>query len=486
MPPETDPPTLWRELRSWPRSVQVGFAGVAVAVFASTFVIESLLAYDFPDRSAWPEGELPTAIAVDAAGGGEDEAALPEGVAVYAGEPLWRAAIEEEGERLAEVDEGTLRLADGRLALERDGAEAWSYTWEEFGPEIGVAGGVVVVSRAVGDPAAEDYEWPGRQETVALDLATGEEVWRDEEASFVSVFADAVVMTECTGEQDDHVGDCTLHVRDPADLSVRWSVPTYASAQVVADGAWTGEPLPERLLIESYPTGNESRTVTVYEDGEDLLSVATHAETVLSGDVLVVYDDYDDNPADGCTAALAGHRLGNAAPAWELTAMTRKSADFTSCGGLPTAEARDGMLPLTVDGVPSIVDAATGEALWEAPAEGQAVAVSPEGDALVVAAWEDGADDLVAYDADTGEERWRADAAFGSGDRAWAVGSTLWLYGDASMWGWSSYDVYAYDLATGEGTALPGTAAYFAPGQVVTSTGDYDAPELSAWPIELW
>ncbi|GAA2287121.1 hypothetical protein GCM10009853_048010 [Glycomyces scopariae] len=85
-----------------------------------------------------------------------------------------------------------------------------------------------------------------------------------------------------------------------------------------------------------------------------------------------------------------------------------------------------------------------------------------------------------------GTERWRSSADFGSGDRATAVGNTLWLYGDAGMWGWTSYDLYAYDLASGAGAALPGAAAYFTPGELVTTTGDYDAPVLSAWPSDLW
>jgi hypothetical protein len=485
MTPDADRTTLWRELRSWPRFVQFGFAGLSAAVFASMFVIESFYAPDFPDRSQWPEGEIPEAIAIGAVEGPEDDsgAELPEGVERYAGDPLWTADVAVEGDQVAQVDQGVLRWADGRLSLERDGATAWVHMWDQFGPEVGVAGDVVIVSERVED-LADEYGWPGRQDTVALDLDTGEEVWRDREASFVTVFADAVLMTECTGEQDDRIGDCTLSSRDPADLSLQWSTPTYASARSVTDSVWTGEPAPDRLLVESYPTGHESRTVTVYEDGESLGSVATRGGVALAGDTLVVYDDYDDNPADGCAARLAGHRFGESAPAWEVEARTRKSADLSSCGGLATTEARDGRLPLTVDGVPSIVDTATGEAVWEAPAAGQAIALGP--DVLVVAGWEAEAGDLVAYDTATGEERWRADGDFGSGARAGTVGATLWLYGDASMWGWSSYDVYAYDLATGEGVALPGSAAYFAPGQIVMSSGDGDTAALTAWPTELW
>ncbi|SDE05214.1 PQQ-binding-like beta-propeller repeat protein [Glycomyces harbinensis] len=482
MPPDTDRTTLWQELRSWPRYAQFGFAGLSAVVFASMFLIEQLYEPDFPDESTWPEGEIPGSIAVGAVEEAAEAPELPEGVEAYRGDPLWTSEIAEEGDQVAQIDQGTLRLADGRLALERDGATVWEHTWEEFGPEIGVAGGVVVVSESSG----EDAEWPGLQDTVALDLDTGEEVWRDREASFVTVFSDAVLMTECTGAQDDHLGDCTLYARDPADLSLQWSTPTYASAQAATGSSWTGEPMPDRLLVESYPTGHDSRVVTVYEDGESLVSAAAQGGAAVSGDTLIVYDDYDDNPADGCTALLSGHRFGGSGPAWEVEAQTRKTADFTYCGGLPTAEAQEGRLPLTIDGVPSIVDAATGETVWEAPAAGQAIALGPGGDVLVVADWEAEADNLVAYDSATGEERWRASAAFGSGDRAWALGATLWLYGDAGMWGWSSYEVYAYDLGSGEGVALPGTAAYFVSGEIVTSTGDYDAPVLSAWPTEVW
>jgi outer membrane protein assembly factor BamB len=482
MPPETEPATLWQELRSWPRYVQFGFAGLAAAVFASTFVIEPLHDRDLPDRSAWPEGELSEHVEVGDAPAAEAETELPEGVRTYTGNPLWTARIEEDGEQIAQIEQGTLRRTGDGLRLERDGETVWSYGWETYSPEVGVAETVVVVSQDLGE--LTDDEWPGRRDTVALDLETGEEVWRDQEASFVTVYADAVIMTECTGEQDDHIGDCTLYSRDPADRSEQWSTPTYASAQTAVDSTWTGGRAPDRLLVESYPTGNESRTVTLYEDGRSLASVRTHDGVTIAGDTLVVAADYDDNPADGCTATVSGYGFGDAEPVWELEAMTRKTADLSSCGGLPTAEAQDGKLPLTIDGVPSIVDVATGETVMEAPAEGQAIALSPDADLLVTVGWEEG--ELVAYDAASGEERWRAGTTFGSGDRAWAFGSTLWLYGDASMWGWTTYGVYAYDLATGEGVALPGAAAYFLEDAIVTSSGDYDALALQAWPAEVW
>jgi outer membrane protein assembly factor BamB len=485
MSSHTDPPALlWRELRSWPRYVQFGFAGLAAAVFAATFVVEPLYEPDFPDRSAWPEGELPTGIAIDAAETGSGESAALEGVEPYQGDPLWTATFAADGEQVARVDQGTLRWADGRIELERDGETAWSYGWESYGPDVGVADEVVVISESLGETTDTEYEWPGRRDTVALDLDTGEEVWRDQDASFVSVFADAVFMTECTGAQSDRLGDCTMYARDPVDRSEQWSIPTYASAQIDSDIAWTGAPAPDRLLVASYPTGNESRTVTVVENGERLLSVPTRSSTTLAGDTLIAYDEYDDNPADGCTAVLTGHRIGQSEPAWELEAMTRKTADFASCGGLPTVEARDGRLPLTIGGVPSIVDVATGDAVWEAPTEGQAIAVAP--DTLVTADWEAEEDNLVAYDTATGEERWRANATFASGDATWSVGSTLWLHGRGDRWSGESSGVVAYNLTTGEGLALPGTADYFIPGRITTTSGDLDIVTRNLWPTELW
>jgi hypothetical protein len=478
----TDPDTLplWREFRSWPRTVQAGLAVLALAIFAATFFIEAVLAYDFPDESTWPAGEIPDGVPIDAAVNPVEET-LPEGVDRYAGEPIWTAEAVE-GEQIAHLGQDTLRLTDERFALERDGDTVWSRDWKEYGVEIAVAGDVVVLSLPMGDLADEDYDWPGRQDTVALDLATGDEVWRDQGASFVSVFSDAVIMTECTGEQDDHVGDCTMYARDPADLSLQWSTPTYASARVVQDTPWTGEPAPDHLLVESFPTGNESRTLTVYQGGDSLGSVPTGGDAVLSGDTLIVYDDWDDNPADGCIAVLEGYRLGESDPAWQLEAMTRKTEDLTSCGGLPTVDPVDNQLPLTIDGKPAIVDAQTGEATWSAEGEGQAVALS--GTNIAVIDWE--TEKLKLYDTSTDAELWSASANFGSGDRATVVGSTLWLYGDAGMWGWTSCDLYAYDLASGAGVALPGTASYFLPGEVVTATGEYDQETLNAWPSDLW
>lgn len=486
MSPQTDRTTLWQELRSWPRPVQFGFAGLSLAVFAVTFVLEPLAAHDFPDRSEWPEGEIRNGLPVGAVESPDEPGSgLPADVTVYQGEPLWSADLTSDGEEVAEVDQGLLRLTDERLELEKDGATVWTHQFEAYA-EVGVADEVVVIAEPIEEGSGGTYEWPGRHDAFALDLDTGDEVWRNDDASFVSVFADAVIMTECTGEQDDRIGDCTMYSRDPADLSEQWSTPTYASAEPATDEPWNAGPAPDRLLVESYPTGYESRTVDVFEDGESLVSVATQDRTALADDTLIVYDDYDDNPADGCTATLTGHRLGESKAAWEIEAMTRKTADFASCGTLPTDEPRDGKLPLTIDGVPSIVDVATGETVWEAPAEGQAIALSPKADLLVTADWEAEADNLVAYDTATGEERWRVNASFSSDDHAWTVGSTLWLLGSGTLWGLSSYDVYAYDLATGEGVALPGTAPYYVPGRIVTTAQNADAAERNVWPTELW
>ncbi|MEU6859623.1 hypothetical protein AB0B28_12220 [Glycomyces sp. NPDC046736] len=485
--PDDDHVTLWRELRSWPRTVQYGAAGLALAMIGATFALAPLHSPDFPGRSAWPEGELPQHVESEPTTDTPEAASdLPAGISLYGGEPDWVAENDEDTAQIAHIDQGELHRTDGKLELQKDGTVVWSYTWEEFGPEIGIGEDVVVISKSPDDFTDDDYEWPGREDTVALDLDTGEEVWHDQEASFVSVFSDAVLMTECTGKQENHIGDCTLYARHPTDLRTLWSVPTYASAQAETGSSWTGTPLPERLLVASYPTGHSSRTVTVYEHGRALTSVATHGKTTLAGDTLVVYDDYDDNPADGCTASLAGHRFGQTDPAWQIEAMTRKTADYTYCGSLPASGEVDGKLPLTIDGVPSIVDLETGESIFEALTEGQALAIDPEATTLIVLDWDAGEDTLAAYDTATGTERWRASTAFGSGDRATVIGSTLWLYGDAGMWGWSSYTVYAYDLATGEGVALPGTVAYFLPGQIVTDTGDYDETILKAWPADLW
>jgi hypothetical protein len=134
--------------------------------------------------------------------------------------------------------------------------------------------------------------------------------------------------------------------------------------------------------------------------------------------------------------------------------------------------------------VPSIVDAATGATEWAAPGEGQAVALGP--DTLVAVDWEAAADNLVAYDTATGEERWRANADFTGDDRTWTAGATLWLYGGGSAWGASAYDVYAYDLATGEGVAVPGSPAYFTPGRIVTRDDVSATSTVASWPTEVW
>lgn len=474
---------MWRELRSWPLYVQIGVGAAALAAVVLAFVIPLIAGPAYPDESEWPEGELPEASgSIEPAEGPEEEDSLPEGVSTYDGEPLWTHQLDTDSGSVTQLDQGTLVRTGDSLRLIADEATVWEHTWEDFSPEIGVAGDVVVITGG----AIEGAPWPGRKETIALDLDTGDEVWSNEDASFVTVFSDAVLMSECGGDQEGNIGDCTLYARDPADLSTLWSEPTYASVQAVSPSSWTGEPLPEQLIVESFPHGLEDRTVSVLEDGGEVASVQTDDSVVLEDRMMIVYDDYDDNPADGCTASVAGYRFGEDDPAWELEADMRKSADLSSCGELPNTAPRDGMLPLTIDGAPALVDLETGEAVWTGSGEGQAYTISEDAGTLIAADWESEEDNLIAYDVDSGEELWRATAGVEDSTQATAVGSTLWLYGSGSMWGWSSSGVVAYDLGTGEGFALPGSISTFAPGEVVMTDGDYETPTLTAWPVDLW
>ncbi len=482
-----EPHNMWHELRSWPLPVQIGVAAVGLGSIVLAFAVPAIVDRGDAGDSARPEGELPVAADLPETpeAPGAEDGSLPEGVSVYDGEPLWTYPLDEETGAVAHVDQGTLIRSDGSLRLIADEETVWKHTWEEFAPEIGVAEKVVVISTD-GDG---DAPWPGRRETVALDLDTGEEVWRDEDASFVTVFSDAVLMSECGGGQDERIGDCTLYARDPATLSTLWSTPTYASVRALGSSDWSGEPLPEPLLVESFPTGHASRTVSALgPGGEELVAARTQsgAAAAAAERMLLVHDDYDDNPADGCTAVLQGHPFGENGPAWEVEVQTRKSADLRSCGTLPSTAVRDGRLPLTIDGVPAVVDATTGATVWTAPEEGQAYTLGEDAGTLVAVDWESEEDNLAAYDVESGEVLWRASAAVGASTRATAIGSTLWIYGSASMWGWSDLDVTAYNLDTGEGVALPGSISSFSPGQIVMSDGEAEESRLTAWPAELW
>jgi hypothetical protein len=47
--------------------------------------------------------------------------------------------------------------------------------------------------------------------------------------------------------------------------------------------------------------------------------------------------------------------------------------------------------------------------------------------------------------------------------------------------------VFAYNLATGEGIAMPGAPTFlFTPGRIVTDTGEYDTAVLNTWPVDVW
>src|SRR5690606_25008589 len=123
--------------------------------------LPAVMGPDHPDEADWPDGEIAAAGSATAAAEdpAEAEPELPEGVSAYDGEPLWSYRLDVDSGSVTKVDQGTLVHSDGSLRLVAENETVWEHTWEDYGPEIGVAGEVVVISRG----GLEDAPWPGRQ-----------------------------------------------------------------------------------------------------------------------------------------------------------------------------------------------------------------------------------------------------------------------------------------------------------------------------------
>lgn len=432
-------------------------AAVVVAAVVATLVVTLA---DEDDRAV-PGGTIPrlgSQLAVPPAGPPSPSPGKPADLPAYSGSPLWTVPMpagtaDHDVRGFAVTGTGyVIEKREEVLGLDKAGKGVWRFTPPEVDYfTLRVTGRHVII----GYDNPDDDRWPQPQVVIALDAATGAEVWRETEASLWSVTTDTIYMSVCYGGQNNRVGDCRLSARDPASNTTRWQVPTYASSRVesVTDRTQT-VPTPPFLLVGAYATGADTYVLSAndpatgatlgrgYDGGDDRIG----SIDAVTGRTIVTSNGEDDNPADGCTALLTGFSVSGAARKWQQTVRTAKEHDGKYCGSLPESNNK-GRLGVTAEnGAPGVLNIDTGAVEWSAPAGGEAIAAS-DTTLLVVESAAGGADggaaELVAYRVGAAEPAWRAPFTGSVGSARVTITDTTVLVTE------SGGDVVGYDLKTG-------------------------------------
>lgn len=446
--------------------------GVAAVVVVGVVAALGVTLSGGDDRPV-PDGSIPTLGSQFAAPPADTPRppAEPAGLPAYTGRALWTVPLPPGTEDydlpgLAVTDAGyVLEKRDVVIGLDKAGKEIWRFTppkvdyftMQVTGPQV-----------FVGYNNPDDDRWPQPQVVIALNPATGAELWRETEASLWSVTTDTIYLSVCYGGQNNRIGDCRLSARNPADNTTRWQVPTYASARVERLSEHVQAiPTPPYLLVGAYASGADTYVLSAndpatgatlgrgYDGGDDVIGSidALTERTVVTG------NGGDDNPADGCTALLTGFSVHGAGQKWQYTARTPKKDDGKYCGHL-SETTNDGRMGVTAEnGAPSVLNVDTGAVEWSAPVGGEAVAASAT--TLLVAepveeptveSTVDGAAELVAYRVGDARPVWRAPFT-GS-----VEGATVIITDTTALVLDSGYDTVGYDLKTGKAWTYGTTA----------------------------
>lgn len=180
---------------------------------------------------------------------------------------------------------------------------------------------------------------------------------------------------------------------DPATGEVRW----YTA--LCQEPSWAGWPAAPQTAVVVF-CGNLAHGLDLHT-GEPLWSRPVETElrdfTVLAADVVVLPTGEVDDGFD--QVALQAFDVESGEALWESPVPPLRIPD----GRLQPAAARGGFVALAAPGSVSLRDAGTGAPLWSVEANAGALCV---GDAVVVVRTVAG--EVVAFESDTGTERWRS------------------------------------------------------------------------------
>jgi polyvinyl alcohol dehydrogenase (cytochrome) len=352
-----------------------------------------------------------------------------------------------------------------------DDAAALAPTWELTGV-LGVTGTPVVE-----DGVVYVGDWTGHVR--ALDAATGEEVWAhdldssyvggslalDDEHAYVGTFdARVVALDRDTGEP---VWEAEA---DPLPKAVVFGSPVVAEDLVVTGvGSYEvfapDDPPTFRGTVVAFDTavGDEAWRFHVTDEaageGAGVSVWSSPAVDVDRGVLYIGTGQAYSQPAparsdslvalDVATGEEVWHRQFTEGDAWSIAETGGQDADV---GAIPNVFTVDGIDAVGVGdkaGVYRALDRDTGEVLWAAELtpgglQGGVMASAAVAEGVVYVASNDSSQDadLIALDADTGDERWRVGVgAHVTGPVTWADG-VLYLADDSGR-------IAAYDAAGG-------------------------------------
>jgi hypothetical protein len=368
----------------------------------------------------------------------------PADLPAYTGAPLWTFPLPSDVEEhdlpeVAVTDAGfTLVSREEVRGLDRAGKPLWRWAPPEVDYFTTTVTGPVVF---VGYQHPTDDRWPQPEIVIALDSATGQELWREDQASLWSASTDAIYLSVCRGGQNTRIGDCTLSARDLRTNAVRWSVATYASARVEYLEQLQAPPTPPFLQVGAYPTNGSTYVVTTHDPATGRVlgrGWDSGSLRVTSPDTMLAVTDRDENPADGCQATVTGYGVTSPTQVWQQQAATPKTDEAKRCASLPESINNGRMALTTPAGNPAVLNVLTGAVEWTAPAPGVGMAAS---DTVLLAVADE---ELVAYRVGSAEPVWRAPFTQPPSDLAVAMTATTAVVYQ------QRYPANGYDLATGK------------------------------------
>lgn len=427
-PREFERPTTWRTV------ILPGFALVVLASALTGIFNGGFDPYEgAPDREL---EEAPAGYSAPEAGDSAQPDAEPVEAPEFDGDPKWSVSTpgDDRTGSIRVLDDGYVYAdREGLLArLDSDGETMWDAELDDgYGSSFAIAGSTVLISKNHPD----DDRWPQPKIVTAYDIDSGDELWEEAEASFWTVADDTLYMSVCYGGQNDSIGDCTMSAREPRTNSVTWSTPTYASSQLAGTGTHSASQTPY-LIVKSFPSGHASQRLhTMHADtGADLgFSMSTHKQTEALGDLLVHFDDSDDNPADGCTADIGGFDPVTGETEWETTVYLPKHDDGSECSYIQDKTVGDGLFGWTDgEGMPHALDLSDGEIVWSGD-DAAEVVKSVDGSVLARLDEADADADLVLYDVESGATVWQTSShGMGSGAEVAVGDDTLVAVSDYS------------------------------------------------------
>lgn len=329
------------------------------------------------------------------------------------------------------VDDGTVYVGDWtghvRALDAATGDERWAHDLDS-----GYVGGSVALD--------DDHVFVGTFDAriVALDRATGEETWATDVAEYPKsvvfgspVVSDGLVVAgvgsfEVFVPSDPATFRGTVVALDAASGELTWRF--HVTDEAAGEGAG--------VSVWSSPAVDEARGVLYIGTGQAYgLPAPARSDSLVALDVR--------------TGDELWHRQFTAGDAWSVVLPSGLDADVGAVPNLFTVDGTDAVGVGDKAGTYRALDRETGDVLWEAPLTpgglqgGVMASAAVAGGTIFVASNDTSQDaDLVALDADTGDEAWRTGVgAHVTGPVSWANG-VLYLADDSGR-------IAAYDAADG-------------------------------------